>query len=283
MTSPILGALTVVGSINVDLTATVARLPGAGETVLGGTLHRLPGGKGANQAAAAARLGGRVRMIGAVGDDGDGQWMLQCLRDAGVDTSGVWLGEKATGTALITVDEAGENQIVVCAGANEAASIDGVSFPPEEAVLAQLEIPFDVVSALGDAVPGFLAINAAPARTLTEALVRRADLVIVNETEFELQPELSDARLVAITYGADGAALRSNDREVARVASPRVRVVSSVGAGDAFCAAITLALHAGWAAEDALAAACAVGADAVTSAAAQPPLRRLETYRPVGG
>lgn len=283
MTSPILGALTVVGSINVDLTATVARLPGAGETVLGGTLHRLPGGKGANQAAAAARLGGRVRMIGAVGDDGDGQWTLQCLRDAGVDTSGVWLGEQATGTALITVDEAGENQIVVCAGANDAASIDGVSFSPEEAVLAQLEIPFDVVSALADAVPGFLAINAAPARTLTEALVRRADLVIVNETEFELQPELSDARLVAITYGADGAALRSNGREVARVASPRVRVVSSVGAGDAFCAAITLALHAGWAPEDALAAACAVGADAVTAAAAQPPLRRLETYRPVGG
>jgi ribokinase len=278
MTSP-LGSLAVVGSINVDLTASVSRLPQAGETVLGGTLRRLPGGKGANQAAAAARLGGRVRMIGAVGDDGDGQWMLQALRDAGVDTGGVWLGDQATGTALITVDDAGENQIVVCPGANEDASIDGVAFAEGEAVLTQLEIPFEVVAALVDAVPGYLAINAAPARSLTAALVRRADLVIVNETEFALQPELGDARRVAVTYGAEGAALLENGREVARVASPRVSVVSSVGAGDAFSAAITLALHAGWSPTDALTAACAVGADAVTYAAAQPPLRRLEAYR----
>ena len=222
MTSPMLGSLAVVGSINVDLTASVDRLPGAGETVLGGTLRRLPGGKGANQAVAAARLGGRVRMIGAVGDDADGQWMLQSLRDSGVDTGGVWLGDAATGTALITVDGAGENQIVVCPGANEDVSIDGVEFGAEEAVLAQLEIPLEVIESLGVAVPGFLAINAAPARSLTDALVRRADLIIVNETEFELQPELAGARLVAVTYGADGAALRENGREVARVAAPRV-------------------------------------------------------------
>ncbi|HEX5859353.1 MAG TPA: ribokinase [Microbacterium sp.] len=279
MTSPTLGSLAVVGSINVDLTASVDRLPGAGETVLGGTLRRLPGGKGANQAVAAARLGGRVRMIGAVGDDADGQWMLQGLRDAGVDTGGVWLGDSATGTALITVDGAGENQIVVCPGANEDASIGGVEFGQDEAVLAQLEIPLPVVESLGSAVPGFLAINAAPARSLTEALVRRADLIIVNETEFQLQTELAGARLVAVTYGAGGAALREGGREIARSASPRVRVVSSVGAGDAFCAAITLALAAGWSHDDALSAACGVGADAVTHADAQPPLRGLERYR----
>ncbi|MFE1664918.1 ribokinase [Microbacterium sp. P02] len=278
MTSSPLGALAVVGSINVDLTASVDRLPAAGETVLGGTLQRHPGGKGANQAAAAARLGGTVRMIGAVGDDSDGQWMLQTLRDAGVDTSGVWLGEQATGTALITVDARGENQIVVCPGANADAVIDGVTFTEGEAVLAQLEIPTDVVAALAEAVPGFLAINAAPARPLPDALIRRADLIIVNETEFILLPEVDAATLVAVTYGSEGAALRAGGREIARVPSPSVQVVSSVGAGDAFCAGLTLALHAGWGHEDALRAACAVGADAVTYPDAQPPLRRLAQY-----
>ena len=274
-----LGPLCVVGSINVDLTASVDRLPGAGETVLGGELRRIPGGKGANQAAAAARLGARVRMIGAVGDDGDGQAMLDALRDAGVDVGGVWLGGSPTGTALITVDARGENQIVVCPGANTAVTIDGVTFDPAEAVLAQLEIPMAVVSSLTVAVPGFLAINAAPAQPLPDAVIERADLVIVNESEYDLLPQLTAARLVAVTYGSDGAALREHGREVARATAPRVRAVNSVGAGDAFCAALTLALHAGWPYDDALRVACAVGADAVTHPAAQPPLHPLATYR----
>ncbi len=274
-----LGPLCVVGSINVDLTASVDRLPGAGETVLGGELRRIPGGKGANQAAAAARLGARVRMIGAVGDDGDGQAMLDALRDAGVDVGGVWLGGSPTGTALITVDARGENQIVVCPGANTAVTIDGVTFDPAEAVLAQLEIPMAVVASLTVAVPGFLAINAAPAQPLPDAVIERADLVIVNESEYDLLPQLTAARLVAVTYGSDGAALREHGREVARATAPRVRAVNSVGAGDAFCAALTLALHAGWPYDDALRVACAVGADAVTHPAAQPPLHPLATYR----
>lgn len=273
-----LGPLCVVGSINVDLTASVVRLPGAGETVLGRALRRDAGGKGANQAVAAARLGARVRMLGAVGDDADGQGMLQNLRDSGVDTSGVWLGESPTGTALITVDDAGENSIVVCPGANLDVTVDGVAFGPEEAVLTQLEIPLPTVAALARTVPGFLAINAAPARELPDALVERADLVIVNETEYALLPQLAHARRVAVTYGAAGAALLENGAEVARAAAPRVQAVSSVGAGDAFCAAITLALHAGWDGERALRAACAVGADAVTAPGAQPPLRRLDAY-----
>ncbi|KRA25277.1 ribokinase [Microbacterium sp. Root61] len=278
MDQPKLGPLTVVGSINVDLTASVDRLPSAGETVLGGALRRLPGGKGANQAAAAARLGAVVRMVGAVGDDSDGQWMLQSLRDAGVDTGPIWLGDAATGTALITVDGQGENQIVVCPAANADVSIDGIDFGPGEAVLAQLEIPFEIVEALVEAVPGFLAVNAAPARALSAALIARADLIIVNESEFALIPELATARMVAVTYGANGAALREHGREVAHVAAPSVRVVSSVGAGDVFCAALTLALHAGWSREDALRAACGAGADAVTHPSGQPPLRRLDAY-----
>lgn len=274
-----LGPLCVVGSINVDLTASVDRLPGAGETVLGGDLRRAPGGKGANQAAAAARLGARVRMIGAVGDDGDGQGMLDALRDAGVDVSGVWLGGVPTGTALITVDAAGDNQIVVCPGANTTVSIEGATFGDGEAVLAQLEIPLGVVASLASAAPGFLAVNAAPAQQLPEALVARADLIIVNETEYDLLPQLAEARLVAVTFGAKGAALLERGREVARAAAPTVRAISSVGAGDAFCAAITLALHARWSYADALRAACAVGAHAVTHADAQPPLHPLTSYR----
>jgi ribokinase len=273
-----LGPLCVIGSINVDVTASVVRLPQAGETVMGGDLRRDAGGKGANQAVAAARLGARVRMVGAVGDDPDGLRMLQNLRDAGIDASGVWLGDAPTGTALITVDEAGENQIVVYAGANHDVTLDGVSFARDEAVLTQLEIPLATVAALAAAVPGYLAINAAPAQPLPADLVARADLVIVNETEYAQLPELADARLVAVTYGSAGAALRKDGREVVRVPAPKVRSVSAVGAGDAFCAALTLALHAGWDPERALRAACAVGADAVTRVGAQPALGLLESY-----
>jgi len=273
-----LGPLCVVGSINIDVTASVRRLPGAGETVLGGTLRRDAGGKGANQAVAAARLGALVRMVGAVGDDEDGRAMLLNLREAGVDASGVWLGDAATGTALITVDAEGENQIVVCPGANDTVTIDDVTFAADEAVLAQLEIPDATVAALADAVPGFLAVNAAPARPLPASLVERADLIIVNETEYALLPEVRAARRVAVTYGAAGAVILEQGVEVARAAAPSVRAVNSVGAGDAFCAALTLALHAGWEPERALRAACAVGADAVTHVGAQPPLRALGTY-----
>ncbi|CDK00083.1 Ribokinase [Microbacterium sp. C448] len=277
-----LAPLAVVGSINVDLTASVARLPGPGETVLGGTLAREPGGKGANQAAAAARLGAPVRMIGCVGDDTDGRWMLEGLANAGVDVSGVWLGDEPTGTALITVDAEGENQIAVCQGANADVSLLGVSFDAAEAVLVQLEIPMEIVTDLAVSVPGFFAVNAAPATPLPAAVVERADLIIVNETEFALLPEVARARVVAVTYGAEGAALRRDGIEVARVPSPRVEAVSSVGAGDAFCAALTLALHAGWDDEAALVAACAVGADAVRHPSAQPPLRALVEYASLG-
>jgi ribokinase len=268
----------VVGSINIDVTASVARLPGPGETVLGGSLRRDAGGKGANQAVAAARLGARVRMIGAVGDDEDGRGMLQNLQDVGIDASGVWLGANPTGTALITVDASGENSIVVCPGANDDVTVDGVTFGADEAVLAQLEIPDAAVIALARVVTGFLAINAAPARPLAPEVVARADLVIVNESEYAQLPELTQARRVAVTYGAAGAALLEGGREVARAGAPRVRAASAVGAGDAFCAAITLALHAGWPADLALRAACAVGADAVTQPGAQPTLRRLDQY-----
>lgn len=269
----------VVGSINVDLTAAVARLPAPGETIGGGTLRRAPGGKGANQAAAASRLGARTRVIGAVGADSDGDWMLRALAGAGVDVTGVRRAGSATGTALIAVDSGGENQIVVCPGANAEASIDGISFGRDETVLTQLELDMDLVSLLAKTVPGFLVVNASPARPLPAELVRRADLFVVNAAEYALAPELNGARLVAVTYGADGAALLERGHQVARAAAPRVTPVSTVGAGDGFCAALALGLRAGLAREEALRAACAVGAAAVLSPEAQPPFGRLDTYR----
>lgn len=278
MTSRGLGPLCVVGSINVDISVTVGELPIPGETVRGVGPVRGAGGKGANQAAAAARLGAAVRMLGAVGDDADGRAMLENLRRAGVDTSGIRVVEDPTGTALITVDAAGENTIVVCAGANDAVEGSG-PFAPDEAVLAQLEIPPHAIEALAASVSGFLALNAAPAREVSETVLRRADLVIVNDAEFAALPAVSAARLVVVTHGARGASLWREGTRVLTAPSPVVDAVSAVGAGDAFSAAITLAIHAGWPDEVALAAACAVGADAVTHVGAQPPLRSLAEYR----
>jgi len=272
--------LTVVGSINVDLTARADRLPQAGETVGGGRLVREAGGKGANQAAAAARLGARVRMIGAVGPDADGTWMRAELDAAGVDTAGIQTGDEPTGVALIVVDREGENQIAVCEGANGQVDLDGVVFGADEAVLAQLEISMDLVVALAEQVPGYLAVNAAPARDLPEVVRERADLIIVNETEYALIPALRTAKRVAVTYGADGARLFESGVEVASAPAVKTTVENTVGAGDAFCAALTIGLASGVPAADALAAACAVGAAAVADPRSQPVLSAYDTYLP---
>lgn len=273
-------SLTVVGSINADITATTSRLPAAGETVGGGRLSRSPGGKGANQAAAAARLGARTRMIGAVGPDTDGQAMLQALRAAGVRIDAIAEATAETGTALIMVDADGENQIAVCEGANAEVSLDGVEFSPDEAVLTQLEISLDLIAELADRVPGFLAVNAAPALPLPAEVVDRADLIIVNEFECSQLPQLKTARLVAVTYGAKGSALLRNGEQIAFAEAVRANPVSTVGAGDAYCAALTIGLTSGLEPERALRAANAVGAAAVEVASAQPEFDRLATYLP---
>ena len=272
-------ALVVVGSINVDLTALVERLPGAGETVGGGRLRRDVGGKGANQAVAASRLGAQVRMVGAVGPDADGAWAVETIREAGVDVGDIATVDAPTGTALIAVDEAGENQIVVCGGANALVGAEGIAVDAGEAVLMQLELSLDVVRAVAARTPGFVALNAAPAQPLPADLVERVDLFIVNETEYAAIPELRAARRVAVTYGASGAAMFVDGLEVAKVPAAEVaEVVNTVGAGDAFSAALTLAVLAGAPDELALRTACAVGAAAVAHPSAQPPLDRLETY-----
>lgn len=270
--------LTVVGSINADITATTRRLPAAGETVGGGRLARSPGEKGANQAAAAARLGARTKMIGAVGSDASGTAMREGLTRAGVGVGDVAVVEAETGTALIMVDGSGENQIAVCEGANAHVRIEGIEFPDHETVLTQLEISLDLITELSRRVKGRFVVNAAPALLLPAEVVDRADLVIVNETEYALLPQLKTAKAVAVTYGAKGSALLENGRQVAFAEALPRQPVSTVGAGDAFCAALTIALGSGLDPQTALEVANAVGAEAVMDSAAQPELRRLDHY-----
>ncbi|WP_163165400.1 ribokinase [Arthrobacter sp. Alg241-R88] len=271
-------AVTVVGSINLDLIATADRLPTAGETIGGAVLSEQPGGKGANQAAAAARLGGSARMVGALGSDVNGQRMLDALSAAGVDTSDVAVLPEPTGTALIVVDRDGENQIVVSPGANSSLSLGGVEFDPDETVLCQLEVGLAVVVEAARRHTGHFVLNAAPAMDLPAELLERCDLVIVNESEYDLIPALAEARLVAVTYGGDGSAMFEHGRKVAEAPSAAVTVANTVGAGDAFCAALVLALRHGLDYERGLAVANAVGGDAVGDPSSQPDLAQLGYY-----
>jgi len=250
--------LTVVGSINLDLVARVGELPRPGETVAGLDFLRVPGGKGANQAVAAARLGARVRMIGAVGNDAFADEALTGLREAGVELELTRTG--ITGIALIFVAADGENQIVVVPGANA----DVPPGSPGGAVLCQLEVPDAVVHAAGQGAE-FFALNAAPARPID----LEPDLLIVNRLEHEV---VSHGKLVAVTYGAEGAALFEDGREVARAAPPPVEAVDGTAAGDAFAACLVVSLLEGLARQEALTRACAAGALAATRFGAQPSL-----------
>ena len=250
--------LTVIGSINLDLVARVERLPRAGETIHGSSFERFPGGKGANQAVAAARLGARVKMIGAVGADPFADEALTGLRHAGV---GLQLqSEDITGIALILVDDSAETQIVVVPGANALVQ----PRTPGGAVLTQLEVPDDVVLAAAEGAD-FFALNAAPARPIDVD----PDLLIVNELEHEV---VSRGKLVAVTYGAAGAALFEDGREVARATPPTVVAVDGTAAGDAFAACLVVSLLEGRARDEALRRACAAGALAASRHGAQPSL-----------
>jgi ribokinase len=250
--------LTVVGSINLDLVARVERLPRAGETIAGTSFERFPGGKGANQAVAAARLGAQVRMIGAVGLDPFADEALVELRHARVDLQ--LQSEDVTGVALILVDDLAETQIVVVPGAN--ALVQPRS--PGGAVLTQLEVPDEVVRAAAEGAD-FFALNAAPARPIDI----EPDLLIVNELEHEV---VSRGKLVAVTHGAAGASLFEGGREVARAAPPPVDAVDGTAAGDAFAACLVVSLLEGRDRDEALRRACAAGALAASRHGAQPSL-----------
>lgn len=254
--------LTVVGSANLDLVTRVERLPRPGETITGATLDRVPGGKGANQAVAAARLGADVTFVGCVGEDTFADEALAGLREARVELDVRRTG--STGIALILVSSDGDNQIVVVPGANGA--VEG--FASDGNVLCQLEIPLEAVERSA-ARASFFALNAAPAKPVPAELVDRADLLVVNRYELE-GLEREPAGLVALTLGEDGAVLLERGEEVARAAPPPVDAVDGTGAGDAFTACLVVSLLEGRPREQALRRACAAGALAASRFGAQP-------------
>jgi ribokinase len=255
--------ITVVGSANVDLVARCERLPRAGETVTDAVFERLPGGKGANQAVAAARLGARTRFVGRIGMD---DLVLRSLEREGVDTSGVVREGGESGVALILVEASGENVIVVAPGANARLSPGEVDIGEADGVICQLEIPIAVVVAAA-AKARFFCLNAAPARG---ELALETDLLVVNRYEYEaIGPR---GNLVALTLGAEGAVLLEDGREVAHATPPRVEAVDGTAAGDAFCAALVVSLLEGRERGEALGRACAAGALAASRVGAQPSL-----------
>ena len=302
--------IVVVGSINLDFVVEVEAIPVTGETVLGGDLRRIPGGKGANQAVAAARLGRRTLMIGRIGDDDAGSMLTAALRSADVDTAGLLTTEDApTGVALIAVDSSGDNAIVVSQGANGRLSVDDVerqadALAAAAVVLLQLEVPLDAVAAALDCARGTVVLNPAPApaTALPEAVLDRVDVLVPNQTELiklacqvggdadaataaaddgattasdtdavvELARGLG-VRAVVVTLGAGGA-LVVTAAEAVCVPAPAIDVVDSTAAGDAFCAALADALIDGADLTAATRWAVRVGAATTLRVGAQPSL-----------
>jgi ribokinase len=255
--------ITVVGSANIDLVATCERLPRPGETVTDAEFQRIPGGKGANQAVAAARMGARVTFVGRVGRD---DLPVRSLEREGIDVTGVVRDDGETGVALILVARGGENMIVVAPGANARLTTDDVKVGEADAVICQLEIPDDAIVAAA-AGASFFCLNAAPARGSLEF---EPDLLVVNRYEYEAVGSYDG--LVALTLGADGAVLLEHGSEVARAKPPAVNAVDGTAAGDAFCAALVVSLREGRDREDSLRWACAAGALAASRLGAQPSL-----------
>ncbi len=280
------GTVVVVGSLNQDVIVETERRPAGGETVLGRSLSRAQGGKGANQAAAAARAGARVAMVGCLGDDAAGEALRAGLERAGVDTAAVRVvAGEPSGTAVIVVDAEGENSIVVVAGANGrlAAADVGAAVAGAAIVLVQLEIPEEAVAAAARGAAR-LVLNASPVRALPGAVLAAADPLIVNAGEAaELaagEPDTDPdalaaallargARSVVVTLGADGARWTTPAGTIACDA-PAVDVVDTTGAGDVFAGTLAARLAGGADPEEALAAAVAAGAEAVGWRGAQP-------------
>lgn len=285
--------IAVVGSLNIDLIAYAARMPGAGETVIGDRFQMGFGGKGANQAVMAARLGARVSMVGALGDDVYATMTLENLAAQGVDATHVARVAGSSGVAPIWVEPDGTNRIIVVPGANGAAdpavAADAVrSTAGVASVIGQLEIPQGVTAAAFRAARELGAVtilNPAPAATLDEDLLEGADWLIPNETEFamlagveRLDPD-DDAALVAyarrvrprlvVTLGSRGAAVVGLGGAVTRVPAVPVQAIDTTGAGDAFVGAFAFGLAAGLDALSAVRVGIACASDSVTRTGTQ--------------
>lgn len=286
------GQIVVVGSLNMDLVVRAPRHPAPGETILGSDFRTFAGGKGANQAVAAARLGGFVQMIGRVGADDFGAALLGNLAANGVDSHYVLADEDAaTGVALITVSDAGQNTIVVASGANWRVSPADivnaqVAFAQANLLMLQLEIPLPAVeraiaTARRHAVP--IILNPAPARSIDRELLAQVDYLTPNQGELALLTGSADVeagvqilremgvRNVIVTLGEDGV-LVVGETLRAHLPAHRVPVVDTTAAGDAFVGGFAVALVHGLPLLDAVRWGNAAGALAVTRAGAQPSL-----------
>jgi ribokinase len=269
-------AVVVVGSVNVDIVIRVEHLPAPGETVLGTTLERALGGKGANAAVAAARQGAKVRLVGCVGDDDAGRWALKTLASEGVDVSAVRVAAAlATGHALISVRPDGIGQITVAPLANAllaTSDLVGAGITAGDVVVAQLEVPLETVRAAFSAARSVGAktiLDPAPALPLDAALLELVDVLMPNEHELaalggDVEALLrSGAAAVVVTRGDQGCEWFDGDK-TERLAAHRVDAVDATGAGDAFCGAFAAALSAGVSRRVALQRAVVAGALATT-------------------
>lgn len=284
--------ITVIGSINLDLIARVERLPEPGETVSGDSFTTTPGGKGANQALAARRAGGLVRIIGAVGQGNFADEALSPVRDAGVDLSGVHETHSATGTAVILVAADGENVIAVIPGSNASVRPGDVAVAEiarDEILLLQLEVPLETVEAAldaGDRAGAVTILNAAPFKAEAVPLLRKADHVVVNESEFDRYAEALDlagttredrmrafvadtGHSLVVTLGKEGL-LAATPEDFHELPAMQIEPVDTVGAGDTFCGYLAAGIEARLPLTDALAQAGTAGALACLKPGAQP-------------
>ncbi|WP_138945015.1 ribokinase [Plantibacter sp. M259] len=286
--------IVVVGSLNADLVVRTARFPQPGETLTGSELAVIPGGKGANQAVAAGRLGGDVTMVGAVGDDAHGSLLLESLSSSGVDVTRIARRDDvATGTAVITVDDAGENTIIVSPGANGTLTPDRVgeawtALDSAGVVCLCLEVPIDTVletARRGSAAGALVLLNLSPYGPVPEELLQATGVLLVNEHEAAdlagVDPEEAGweatatalrshgIRRAVVTTGAAGSVVIDGEAEPTSVPSPTVDAVDTTGCGDAFMGALALRLAAGDELVDAARFASTVGSYAATGAGAQ--------------
>lgn len=279
--------IVIVGSLNADLVVRTERFPKPGETLHGSDLAILPGGKSANQAVAAGRLGGAVRMIGAVGDDGNGALLRDSVAAAGADTTHVAVREGvATGTAVITVDGAGENTIVISAGANGTLTPDDVpadAFDDAGVLGLCLEVSIDVVLAAARAAHAAgvtVLTNLSPFGDVPAELLELTDVLLVNEHEAESLGEHGVARSI-VTRGGSGCVVHDGEADPVSIDAVRVEPVDTTGCGDAFMGSVALRLAAGDSLVDAARFAVGVGAYAATKAGAQasyPTTAELEAF-----